>query len=151
MARKRTRTPAKQIRQIARFGSPGVVVATVVLIVLSLWLLVGIVDQVITGTRQERLIAAREQEIATIEAQNEALGTAVAYATSPAYAEQVAREQLGYAKEGDTVVLPSFPQFTPTPEASPTPAALPTPVTQPNWQGWIGAFFPPGPTSTPVP
>lgn len=150
MARRRTRTATNQFRGLTRFGSPGVVIATIVLVVLSLWLLVGLVDQVITGTRQERLIAAREQELATIVAQNNALGTAVAYATSPAYAEQVAREQLGYAKEGDTVILPSFPQVTPT-AAQPTPAALPTPLTETNLRGWVGAFFPPGATSTPVP
>lgn len=150
MARRRTRTSPNQSRASSRFGSPGVLIATAVLAVLSLWLLVGLVDQVITGTRQDRLIAVREQELATIVAQNDALGTAVAYATSPAYAEQVAREQLGYAREGDTVILPSFSQATPT-VVQPTPAALPTPVAQANWRGWVGAFFPPEPTPTPVP
>ena len=83
-------------------------------------------------------------------AQNERLATAVALATSPAYAEQIAREQLGYAREGDTVILPSFPQVTPT-VLHPTTAPLPSPTAQANWRGWVGAFFPPAPAATPLP
>lgn len=150
MARKRTRKSTSQLQRLWRFGSPGVVVATAVLAILSLWLLVGLVDQVITGARQDRLLAAGHVELATVIADNNTLGTAVADAKSPAYAEQVAREQLGYAREGDTVILPSFPQITPT-ISNPTIAPIPAPTSQANWRGWVGAFFPPGATPTPVP
>ena len=150
MARKRTRTSSVAVQRLWRFGSPGVVVATVVLTILSLWLLVGLVDQVITGARQDRLIVARQQELATVAANNSVLATSVAESNTPGYAEQVAREQLGYARDGDTVILPSFPQATPT-VVNPTAAAIPSPIAQSNWHGWVAAFFPPGATPTPVP
>lgn len=149
MARSR-RTTSSPFQRLRRFGSPGVVVATVVVVILSLWLLVGLVEQVLTGARQDRKVAAVELELATVEARNGEYGTAVARAQAPAYAEQVLREQLGYAREGDTVVLPSFPQVTPT-ASNPTPVPIPSPVVQANWRGWVKAFFPPGPTPTPIP
>ncbi|MBC8161983.1 MAG: septum formation initiator family protein [Roseiflexaceae bacterium] len=152
MARKRAHLSTRGLLQrLSRFGSPGIVVATIVVVVLSLWLLAGLVEQVLTGARQDRNVAAVELELATAEARNAKLGTAVASAKSPAYAEQVLREQLGYAREGDTVVLPSFPQVTPTVSSSPTPAPNAAPTQQANWRGWAGAFFPPGPTPTPIP
>lgn len=151
MARKRSRKGQQQ-SMLARLprGSSGVIIATAVLAVLSLWLLAGLVSQVITGARQEREISAQRQVIATYQADVAALGTQVAYATSPAYAEQVAREQLGYARDGDTVVLPSFPQVTPTID-NPTPVAAPTVAHESNLNGWVKAFFPPSATPTPVP
>ncbi|KAB8142758.1 septum formation initiator family protein [Chloroflexia bacterium SDU3-3] len=152
MARKRPRTLTSSPwhHRLARFGSPGVLIATAALVMLSLWLLVGLVEQVLTGARQDALLVQRRDEIATIEAQNSLLATQVAVATSPAYAAQVAREQLGYAAEGDTVILPSFPQVTPI-ASDPTPAPIPAPSPQANWRGWASAFFPPAPTSTPIP
>ena len=149
MARSRRSAPSP-FHRLSRFGSPGVVVATVVVVILSLWLLVGLVEQVLTGARQDRKIAAVELELATIEARNSEYGTEVARAESPAYAEQVLREQLGYAREGDAVVLPSFPQVTPI-VSNPTGVPIPSPTTQANWRGWVQAFFPPGPTLTPIP
>lgn len=109
--------------------------------VLSLWMLASFVGQVLTSAQLERRRDALKAEIARIEAENAALAAEVAYAESPAYAERIAREQLGYAREGDTVILPTFPDVTPTP-AAPTPAPLPTAAPRSNLQGWAAALFP---------
>jgi cell division protein FtsB len=124
-----------------RFRQSGAVIASLVMVVISCWMLAGIVSQVVTGARLDHQRAAADAEIAAIEQRNAQLEDEVTYAESPAYAEQVAREQLGMAREGDTVILPTFPEVTPTP-AAPTPAPVPSPTPQPNWRGWQRALFP---------
>jgi cell division protein FtsB len=113
-----------------------------VLVALSLWLLVNFVGQVVAAARMDRQIADRQAENAKIEAGNQALTDRVGFAESPAYAEQIAREQLGYAREGDTVILPTLPERKVAPVAN-LPAPLPAPPSVPNWRGWLRAFFPP--------
>jgi cell division protein FtsB len=117
-----------------------------VLVALSLWLLVNFVGQVVAAARMDRQIADRQAENARIEAENQALKDRVSFAESPAYAEQIAREQLGYAREGDTVILPTLPERKAAPVTT-APAPLPAPPAQPNWRGWLRAFFPAPPAS----
>jgi hypothetical protein len=95
---------------------------------------------VLTSAQIDRQRAEVEAEIAKIESDNAALKDQVTYAESPAYAEQAAREQLGMAREGDTVILPTFPDTPPTATA-PTPAPVPTPTSEPNWRAWQQAIF----------
>jgi cell division protein FtsB len=123
-------------------GRSGARLVALVLVALSLWLLVNFVGQVVAGAKMDRQIADRESENAQIESDNQALKQRVGFAESPAFAEQIAREQLGYAREGDIVVLPTLPEHTPAPVTT-APAPLPPPPSQPNWRGWLRAFFPP--------
>jgi cell division protein FtsB len=124
-----------------RVGRAGARLLAAGMLVLSLWMLASFVGQLMTSTQLERRREALEAEISRIEAENDALRGEVAYAESPAYAEKIAREQLGYAREGDVIILPTFPQTTPTPDA-PTPGPLPTPTPRANWRGWGDALFP---------
>jgi cell division protein FtsL len=117
------------------------VLIAVIMMVISCWMLFGIVGQVITGAQLDQQRAQAQAEVDQIEAANARLQGQVEYAESPAYAEQVAREQLGMARDGDTVILPTFPDITPT-VVAPTPAPLPDPTAQPNWRGWQHALFP---------
>jgi cell division protein FtsB len=123
-------------------GRSGVRVITIGLVVLSLWLLASFVSQVITSAQMERRKDDLRAEIARLEAANAALKDQVAFAESPVYAEQAAREQLGYAREGDNVILPTFPQSTAVP-AIPAPVTVISPTAEPNWRGWARALFPP--------
>ena len=125
-----------------RFGRSGVRILTAVLVVLSLWTLSGFVGQLLTSAQTTRNQAEVRAEIAQLATENAALATQVADSQSPAYAERILREQRGYAREGDTVILPSFPQTTPT-SALPTAAPAPTLTPAPNWQRWVRALFPP--------
>ncbi|MEI8167805.1 MAG: septum formation initiator family protein, partial [Chloroflexales bacterium] len=81
---------------------------------------------------------------AQMQATNTHLEGAVTYTESDVYVEQVAREQLGYARDGDIVILPRL--VAPTPAPTPNPAAPPvspaTVPTTPNWQRWWRAFAP---------
>lgn len=122
-----------------RPGRAGVHALTLVMVVLSLWMMASFVGQIMTGAQLEQRRAALIAENARLEATNRALRDQVEYAESPAYAEQIAREQLGLAAEGDTVVLPTF-EDRPASEATPTPVALPAPTPQLNWRAWIQAL-----------
>lgn len=123
------------------FRQSGAIAVSAVMVVISCWMLFGIVGQVITGSQLERQRAEAQADIARIESENARLQGQVAFAESPAYAEQVAREQLGMAREGDTVILPTFPDVAPT-SAAPTPQPLPAATPQPNWRAWQQALFP---------
>jgi cell division protein FtsB len=122
-----------------RIGGTGMHVLVLAMLVLSLWMLASFVGQIMTGAQLERRREALVAENARIEADNAALRGQVDYAESPAYAEQIAREQLGLAAEGDTVVLPTFEER-PEVDAAPTPVPLPAPTPQPNWRAWIQAL-----------
>jgi cell division protein FtsB len=139
----RTERPALAARlPIPRgLGHSGARLVTLALIGLSLWLLSSFVGQVITGAQMDRRAAELQGEIGQLEAERNQLATQVAYAESPAYAEKIAREQLGYARDGDTVVLPTLPEATPTP-AVPTPAPIAAPPREANWRAWLHALFP---------
>jgi|RhiMetdeSRZDD1v2_1073273.scaffolds.fasta_scaffold565848_2 cell division protein FtsB len=122
-------------------GRSGARLVALVLVVLSLWLLANFVGQVIASARMDREIAEKQAELAKAEAALVPLKDRVAFAESPAYAEQIAREQLGFAREGDTVILPTFPERQAAPDTT-APVPLPAPTPQPNWRGWVRALFP---------
>jgi hypothetical protein len=109
------------------------------MVVLSLWMMASFVGQIMTGAQLEQRREALLAENARIEATNRALLSQVEYAESPAYAEQIAREQLGLAAEGDTVVLPTF-EDRPANPAPLTPVPIPAPAPQLNWRAWVQAL-----------
>jgi len=122
-------------------GRPGARLVALVLVVLSLWLLVNFVGQVVVSARMDRQIEERQAQNERIASENAALKARAAFVESPAFAEQIAREQLGYARDGDTVILPTLPERKPAPVSS-APMPIPAPPPQPNWSGWLHAFFP---------
>jgi cell division protein FtsB len=136
-------TVASSLAGAARFGRPGIHLLTLVLLAISISTLIGFIGQIVDSAQLERRKDELRAENAQYATENAALTTAVADAESPAYAEKILREQRGYAREGDTVILPTFPQITPTAapaERSPVPTAVP----EPNWRRWLRALFPPG-------
>jgi cell division protein FtsB len=137
-----TGNPASAISVFSRLGRPGVHLLTFILLALALWSLIGFIGQVITSAQMERRKEELRAENAQLATEIATLAADVAEAQSPAYAERVLREQRGYARDGDTVILPTFPQVTPTP-AQPTAQPAPTSVPEPNWRRWATALFPP--------
>jgi hypothetical protein len=76
-------------------------------------------------------------EAAQLRAENSALLTQVAYATTDAAVIEWAHEQGKLVQPGEVLVVPVIPTAEPTP--APPPAALPPPP--PNWQLWWNLFF----------
>lgn len=115
---------------------------TLALMLLTFSLMLNFINQVIQSSALEARKAQLAEEAARIASENRHLQGAVEYALSDAYVEQAAREQLGWAREGETVLLPQFPAI--EPESKPAPEAIPMPVrpTEPNWQRWWDALQP---------
>ncbi len=112
-------------------------------------LLVNFVQQVIQAAVLDARYATLSAEVAELKATNDQLATAVAYSESPAYVERIAREQLGYGREGDVVIRP---YLAPTSQSSVEPGLANDAPPRPersveNWRLWWWAFFPPEPPS----
>ncbi|HMQ32154.1 MAG TPA: septum formation initiator family protein [Chloroflexaceae bacterium] len=118
--------------------------AALMLILIGL-LVANFVGQVLQSARLENQRIALEAEVARMEAENGRLAGAVAFTESDVYVERVARGQLGYAREGDVVILPRLEAPTADPLEDAAPAATegpPQPPPTPNWRLWWEAFFP---------
>lgn len=107
-------------------------------------LVANFVGQILQSAALEARRDELAAEVAALEADNATLRGAVEFTESDVYIERVAREQLGYAREGDVVILPrELPPAAPAaPATSEEPAAPAAPAT-PNWRLWWRAIFPP--------
>jgi len=136
-----------RLAALARSGSGGLIslgLGAVMLALIGL-LSANFVGQVMQSARLETQRAALQAEVDQIRAENRQIEAAVAFAESNVNVERIAREQLGYARDGDTVILPQLTAPTPAPTPAPNSPTLnqapPTPPA-PNWMRWWGAFFP---------
>jgi cell division protein FtsB len=130
-------------------GISGRRLATVALVLLSASMAVNFGELIVRGAEVQQKIEKQRELNQAHRAEKEHLEALLSYYQSPVHVEMVAREQLGYAREGDVVLLPQFvaaPPVEPSapadapPATAPTPAALPTPT--PNLVRWWQAYFP---------
>lgn len=131
---------------LARWGTRLVLLA---LLAVACGLMVGFVRM--TWTRHQLTQARLAQATINEEqrARNAALKGEAEYRESDVYAEQAAREQLGMARDGETVLLPTIvAPAVPQPQAAPTTGPV-TPAPElaqaeatPNYQRWWQALFP---------
>ncbi|NJN19364.1 MAG: hypothetical protein HC822_25485 [Oscillochloris sp.] len=133
-----------QVQHNLRTGGRGLVffaIGAVMLAMIGL-LVANFVDQLMLSVRLDEQIVTMEQTVTALATDLNTLRDAVAYAESDVNVERIAREQLGYARDGDVVLLPQLP--TPTlPPLQPPAAAAPAAPPQPdNWQRWWQALFP---------
>ena len=129
----------------------GVSLLLVVMLVLAGSLLVGFVQRAWQEHQLNRAIERQEAQNAQQKERNNQLKGAAEFAESDVAAEQAARERLGMAREGETVLLPTVVlPAPPTPAPAEAPidvAALPPTATvaepdQPNVVRWMRAVFP---------
>lgn len=125
----------------------GAWLAFIVLCVIVGYLTVGFARMALREYEINQAIAKQTALNDAQREQNEQLKAEAEYRESDAYAELAAREQLGMAREGETVLLPKMitpPLALPSPEGD-APAQAETPDTppDPNYQRWWHALFPP--------
>lgn len=128
--------------QQGALGRSGMRLAMLVLVLITLSLLVNFGEQVVQSARMERQKAELAAEVARLKAENAQLSAAADYAESDVAVERQARELLGYAREGDTVLLTQLPPPQPVSAPAPAPVALAPEPPVPNWLGWWHALFP---------
>ncbi|WP_129631171.1 FtsB family cell division protein [Candidatus Oscillochloris fontis] len=136
-----------RLAALARSGGRGLaslLVGAVMLTLIGL-LIANFIGQVMLSARLEAQRAALAAEVDQIRAENRQLEAAVDFAESDANVERIAREQLGYARDGDMVLMVQTPPPLPTTSASSdgsTLSPLPPEPPAPNWHRWWTAFFP---------
>lgn len=139
------------------FGRRRMSPATLIVLVMGAFFLFSFVNQVIRQAQLEQFREEVRADVARLSSENASLQQSVEYVESNDYAEQIAREQLGYARAGDTVLMPTFPDQvisstvntittttaltnsinTNTPNT--TPATIPPTIVapiEPNWMRW---------------
>jgi cell division protein FtsB len=83
-----------------------------------------------------------ETELASSQKRHAALQAQLTYVQSDAYVEEIARTQLKWAREGETVVVVmATPQASPQAPADGQPAAINGVVPETPWQAWWLLFF----------
>ena len=88
--------------------------------------------------RMERDARALGTQVASLEAQSDALRTQIAGATSEAVVESWARREGRLVRDGERLVVPIAPPGAPTP-APPTP--MPSPAPPSRWLVWRELLF----------
>lgn len=132
------------------FGLRRMSPATLIVLVMGAFFLFSFVNQVIRQAQLEQFREEVRADVARLRSENATLQQSVEYVESNDYSEQIAREQLGYARSGDTVLMPTYPDqvvsSTITTAITNTlnpnsPAATTLPPTtvaapEPNWMRW---------------
>ncbi|OGG04154.1 hypothetical protein A2Z33_03270 [Candidatus Gottesmanbacteria bacterium RBG_16_52_11] len=103
-------------------------------ILLNLLIIVSLTRSVWEVWQRRDIVTERKAELTVLEAENIKLKQALEEAQSREYIEREARNKLGMAKPGETVIL--FERR----EASES-AASGNPDRRTNWQRWVGLFF----------
>ncbi len=123
--------------------------AAVLVTTIAVYILLAFLGRALENYRLEQRALAVKQEIKALEDQNKELKELVAYMSSDAYVEKVAREELLLAKPGETVLLPVpvtkplTPSPADTPRPSPTYETNPASSPEPRWTRWWRLFFAP--------
>ncbi|MGI8914233.1 MAG: septum formation initiator family protein [Chloroflexota bacterium] len=130
-------------------------VFVVLAVVVSLYFAVRTSSAVLVDRALAIQLQNAESTVNTIIQQNAALSAQMAYQQTPAYAEQVAREQLGMMKPGDHVVRVQIAPGPSGPVTAPPPAPVARPpvavkVAPPNWKRWLALFSTPAQFNSPL-
>jgi cell division protein FtsB len=138
---------AERLLGVLQLGSRSALtlaIAGIMLVFIGL-LLLNFVGQVLQSASLEARRAELQAEVAAMRSANEQLAGSVGFTESDVYVERVAREQLGYAREGDMVILPRLVAPAAPAEAAPaaSPAELAPSPRELNWRLWWQALFPP--------
>jgi len=129
-------------RWLSPLGQRRVSPATIIIVVVGALFLFNFVNQVIRQAQLEQMLETIHANGEKLKAENRDLRRQVLFYESNDYAEQVAREQLGYARLGDTVILPTYPDRVVTDTAilgktaTVSDTVVVTPVPEPNWMRW---------------
>jgi len=117
--------------------------ATIVVVTLTALFALSFLQKAVESQQAEAQAAALRQEIKAIEQANAALETRIAYMSTEAYVERVAREELNLVRPGETsyVVVPVGPRATPVKPASADTPRRSLPDSRPPWLQWWDLFF----------
>jgi|SRR3989344_4279210 len=101
----------------------------------SIAVIVGFMRSIVRQINRTDVVGEHRETLLKEEARNRELKERLKEATSPAFIEKQAREKLGLAREGDTIVLLE------TPKTSTAHIQAEKVDTMTNWKRWWRLFF----------
>ena len=114
----------------------------IVVITVSLFLVIDFGRRTAANYQIKAEATLLEKEVADSQSQHTALEARLSYVQSDAYVEEIARTQLKWAREGETVVVVmATPQPEPQAPTDGQPAAINGVVPESPWQAWWLLFF----------
>jgi cell division protein FtsB len=114
----------------------------IIVLTISVFLVVDFARRTAATYKIKAEAARLEQEVAQVRAQRQELEAQLNYVKSDAYVEEIARTQLKWAKEGETVVVVmATPQRVSAPPADNRTSSADNFVPQSPWQAWWLTFF----------
>ncbi len=122
-------------------------IVAVVVVTIALFLAVDFGRRAIDSYRLSRAVAALEEEVAAMRAENEVLKERLEYVSTDAYIEEAAREKLRWVEPGDTAVIVLSSEDEEAPVTTPLPSHETVQgeggIEKPNWQRWLDLFLGP--------
>lgn len=122
-------------------------IVAVVVATIALFLVADFGRRAIDSYRLSRVVAALEEKVATMRAENEAFKERLEYVSTDAYIEEAAHEKLRWVEPGDTAVIVLSSQEKEAPVTTPLPSHGTLQgeevIDKPNWQRWLDLFFGP--------
>jgi cell division protein FtsB len=114
----------------------------IIVLTISLFLVVDFARRTAATYKIKAEAARLEQEVAQVRAHRQELEAQLNYVQSDAYVEEIARTQLKWAKEGETVVVVmATPQPVSAPSVDSASSSADSFVPQSPWQAWWLIFF----------
>ncbi len=109
-----------------------------VVTLVSLTLIVNLSRSIYSLWKKRDIVRQREEVLGKLKADSEELERKLTEAQSPEYVEKIAREKLGLAKEGETIVLVPNDKST---NLQMTNGEDKIQENEPNWKKWWKLFF----------
>lgn len=110
---------------------------TLIILVIGVYLVAGLARQVWTTIQNSQRLNLAQDRLKVVDDENTRLGQEIKKLSSDQYVEEQARNQLGLAKPGETVVVLPNDQNNKHQE----PAKLKPTSDLPNWYLWWRLFF----------
>ncbi|MBC7232218.1 MAG: septum formation initiator family protein [Chloroflexi bacterium] len=125
-----------------RLPNPPADIMTVLAAIATVFFLLAFGGKAVEAYRVQRYNAMLDAELAALQEEHESLKARLKYVQTPAYIEQVAREQYKWVKPGENLVIPIFQHrpVAPTPPTTITPSAIPATSSSPYssyWPEWF--------------
>ncbi len=110
---------------------------TLIVLVIGVYLVAGLARQVLTTIQNSQRLSSAQDRLKAVDDENARLGQEIKKLSSDQYVEEQARNQLGLAKPGETiVVIPSDQNHKNQGKAKLEPTG-----DLPNWYLWWRLFF----------
>lgn len=109
-----------------------------ILIAISVFAIINLSGSVLDLFQRRNIIRDEQKRLDALKKRHDELTQRLAYVQTPAFVEQEAREKLGMAKEGETVILTD--QTMPLPDTVDMHKQVSS-GDLPNWKRWWRIFF----------